>query len=157
MPPGYSSTKPATNVYPLLGEPQNIQPISRLTSPTCLLPQRLGCALSSVCLVHAPSPSLQSLKMQPQPTLLLRRLNVSILCSLLNLASPTPGSLYLPYPLTPNCSWTPPFSLEKMEKFLVALSSISAMGPGGISAHVNLNHCAEIFFVVVQFSCKTSP
>ena len=72
---------------------------------TCLPPLKPGIALLNLSLVYAPFPSLTTLQIAPQTTLLMRRLNASILCLLPNLVSPTPHSLYPSFPVIPNCSW----------------------------------------------------
>ena len=87
------STKPATSVCLLSGEPDNnICPISRMKFQTCLPPLKPGGTLASLSPVYAPLQSLPSFYMAPQPTPLKRRPNASILCLLQYLVSLTPPS-----------------------------------------------------------------
>ena len=101
------STNPATSVCPLSGEQQNnICPTSRLNFQTCLPPLKLSGSLLNMSLEYAPPPSLSSLQMAPQSTLLVRRPNASILCLLPNLMSPIPRSRYPHFLGIPSCYCT---------------------------------------------------
>ena len=89
-------TQTLQQVCLLSGETENnIYPISRMDFKTCLPPVKPGDDFSSLSLEYTPLPSLPSLQMAPQPTLLMRRPNASILCLFQNLVSPTPLSLSL--------------------------------------------------------------
>ena len=101
------STKPATNVCPLSGEPENIIcPNSRMNFQTCLPPLKPGGSLLRLSVVYALPPSQPSLQIAPQPTQLVRRMNASIVCLLPNLVSQIPHSQYPFFPVMSNCSWT---------------------------------------------------
>uniref|UniRef100_A0A8C4NPF0 Reverse transcriptase domain-containing protein n=1 Tax=Eptatretus burgeri TaxID=7764 RepID=A0A8C4NPF0_EPTBU len=107
---------------------------------TCLPALKSGGTLLSLPLVCASLPSLQ---MAPHPTLLMRRLNASILCLLPNPVSPTPHSWYPPFLIVRNCSWTLSFAPEKEGKVLSSLNSDSATGLDDISSHV-LKTCSAV-------------
>ena len=112
---------------------------------TCLPPLKPGGALLSLSLVYASLPSLPSRHMAPQRTLLVRRPNASILCLLPNIVSPTPHSLYPPFPVVFHCSWTLYFVPEKVDDFLSTLN----YGPDGywtgrhqLTCPINLHCCS---------------
>jgi len=95
-------------------------PTSRMIFQTYLPPVKPGGALLNLSPVYTPLPSLQ---IAPQPTQLVRRQNVSILCLLQNLPSqPLTHCIHLS-PIIPNCSCSLSFAPEKVGKFLAILNS----------------------------------
>ena len=122
---------------PLSGKPENnMWSTLMLNSQTCLLLQRLDCALSSLSLVYAPSKYHPSLQMAPELTALEKGefLNSVLLP---NLVYPTPNYLlHLPYPLIPNCSWILCLSHLRKWRGFWQTSSDYVTGAGRFTADV---------------------
>jgi len=125
-------------------------PTSRKNFQTYLPPVKPGGALLNLSPVYTPLPSLQ---IAPQPTQLVRRQNVSILCLHQNLS---------PQPLTQCIHLSPSYPtapvvcrllLRRWESFWQS-STLTVTGPDGISSHI-LKTCSAA--LALPLSALSTP